>query len=112
MEGKCRPHTVQRRLQSEVEGCDWWKEKHLFISFINLNSCESHERQRSHWRLQQGNRAGSRRLGFQSRERFKEWDERDEMVDGCDLMFEMKGKCSSYQLHRVRGEVKAAAVFS
>lgn len=41
MEGKCRPRTVQRRLQSEVEGCDWWKEKHLFISFIHLNSCES-----------------------------------------------------------------------
>lgn len=43
MEGKCLPCTVQRRLQSEVEGCDWWKEQHLFISFIHLNSCESHE---------------------------------------------------------------------
>lgn len=41
MEGKCRPSTVQSRRQSEVEGCDWWKEKHLFISFIHLNSCES-----------------------------------------------------------------------
>lgn len=41
MEGKCRPRTVQQWLQSEVEGCDWWKEKHLFISFIHLNSCKS-----------------------------------------------------------------------
>lgn len=43
MEGKCRPCTVQRRAQSEVEHCDWWKGQHLFISFIHLNSCESHE---------------------------------------------------------------------
>lgn len=43
MEGKCRPCTVQRRVQSEVEDCDWWKQQHLFISFIHLNSCESHE---------------------------------------------------------------------
>lgn len=49
MEGKCRPHTVQRRLQSEVEDCDWWKEQHLCISFIHLNSCESHECSASVW---------------------------------------------------------------
>lgn len=35
---------VDRVLQSEVEGCDWWKQKRLLLSFIHLNSCGSHER--------------------------------------------------------------------
>ncbi len=61
MEGKCRPSTVQWRLQSEVEDCDWWKEQHLFISFIHLNSCESHECSSL---LQRSNRAGSAEQKF------------------------------------------------
>lgn len=43
--GKMSPlyTTVQCRVQSEVEGCDWWTGEHLFISFIHLNSSMSRE---------------------------------------------------------------------
>lgn len=78
MEGKCRPCTVQRRVQSEVEDCDWWKEQHLFISFIHLNSCESHEC----WSLclcVTTGREVQRRL--QQKVRFKE-EEMDGFYDG------------------------------
>lgn len=44
MEGKGRPRTtVQGRLQSQVEDRDWWKQRHLFNSFMQLNKQESHE---------------------------------------------------------------------
>lgn len=46
MEGKGRPRTtVQGQLQSQVEDRDWWKQRHLFNSFMQLNKQESHETQ-------------------------------------------------------------------
>lgn len=46
MEGKGRARTtVQGRLQSQVEDRDWWKQRHLFNSFMQLNKQESHESQ-------------------------------------------------------------------